>query len=190
MADTFTLGKNGKFGNIDFNKLKSGITKKELGIENDAVLSNIFDSIDNGDENAEGKGNGRLERKELISFINKIRELAGEDKKLSKKEAKQYEIDGNKLGKDKEKLLEFLQKLSALTKGVQSVDSNDVVLYEDGHTVQVLANGNKKTTSSDKKTITITDENDDVIEETVISDNKKTTTNFKNKKNNMWTRKV
>ena len=182
MADTFTLGKNGKFGNIDFNKLKSGITKKELGIENDAVLSNIFDSIDNGDENAEGKGNGRLERKELISFINKIRELAGEDKKLSKKEAKQYEIDGNKLGKDKEKLLEFLQKLSALTKGVQSVDSNDVVLYEDGHTVQVLANGNKKTTSSDKKTITITDENDDVIEETVISDNKKTTTNFKNKK--------
>ena len=177
--DTFTLGKN---ENIDFSKLKSGITKKELGIENDAVLSNIFDSIDKGDENADGKGNGRLERKELISFINKIRELAGEDKKLSKKEANEYEIDGNKLGKDKEKLLEFLQKLSALTKGVQSVDSNEVVLYEDGHTVQVLANGNKKTTSSDKKTVTTTDENGDVIEETVISDNKKTTTCFKNKK--------
>lgn len=42
MTDTFALGKK---ENIDFNKLKSGITKKELGIENNTILSNIFDSI-------------------------------------------------------------------------------------------------------------------------------------------------
>ena len=90
MTDSFTLGKHGKFGNIDFNKLKSGITKQELGIENDAILSNIFDSIDKGNENTDDKGNGKLERQELIAFINKIKELAGEDKKLSKKEAKKY----------------------------------------------------------------------------------------------------
>lgn len=179
MTDTFALGKK---ENIDFNKLKSGITKKELGIENNTILSNIFDSIDKGDENAEGKGNGRLERKELITFINKIKELAGKDRKLSKKEAKKYEIDGNKLGKDKEQLLEFLKKLSELTKGVQSVDENEVVLYEDGHAVQILANGNKKTTSSDKNRITTTDENDEVVEETVVDEDKKTTTNFKNNK--------
>ena len=47
MTNSFTLGKDGSFGNIDFNKLRSGITKKDLGIEANTVLSNIFDSIDN-----------------------------------------------------------------------------------------------------------------------------------------------
>ena len=135
MTDTFTLGRNGKFGNIDFEKLRSGITKKDLGIEGDTVLSNIFDSIDNGGEDGgENKGNGKLERNEIVVFINKIKELAGNDK-LSKREAKNYEVDGEKLGKNREELLVFISKLAELTKGVASVDKQtEIVTYEDGHT--------------------------------------------------------
>ena len=59
MTNSFTLGKDGNFGNIDFNKLRSRITKKDLGIEGDTVLSNIFDSIDKA-EDSENKGNGKL----------------------------------------------------------------------------------------------------------------------------------
>ena len=33
MTSSYTLGKNGKFGEMDFSKLRSGITKEELGIQ-------------------------------------------------------------------------------------------------------------------------------------------------------------
>ena len=92
MTNSFTLGKDGSFGNIDFNKLRSGITKKDLGIEGNIVLSNIFDSIDNGgEENSENKGNGRLERNELQAFINKMKEIT------ANLEKKGFRIEGDRI---------------------------------------------------------------------------------------------
>lgn len=92
MTNSFTLGKDGSFGNIDFNKLRSGITKKDLGIEANTVLSNIFDSIDNGgEEGGESKGNGRLERNELQAFINKMKEIT------ANLEKKGFRIEGDRI---------------------------------------------------------------------------------------------
>ena len=182
MDNFLSLGKKGKFGEIDFSKLKSGITKKDLGIEGNAVLSNIFDSIDNSEE---GKGNGKLERNELVAFINKVKNLAGNDK-LSKREAKNYEINGEKLGKNKEELLVFLSKLANLTKGVAGVDeTTETVLFEDGHTEQLLANGNKIVTKKqDGKTVTTTvDENENVLEEIIEDETSVTITKNDSKTN-------
>ena len=182
MDNFLSLGKKSKFGEIDFSKLKSGITKKDLGIEGNAVLSNIFDSIDNSEE---GKGNGRLERNELVAFINKVKNLAGNDK-LSKREAQNYEINGEKLGKNKEELLVFLSKLANVTKGVASVDeTTETVLFEDGHTEQLLANGNKIVTKKqDGKTVTTTvDENENVLEEIIEDETSVTITKNDSKTN-------
>ena len=82
MTDTFFSynSKDGKiFGNIDFNKLKSGITKQELGIEEGSVLSSIFDSLDTNEE--EGS-KGKLDRQEINKFIQIISSLVGNDTKL------------------------------------------------------------------------------------------------------------
>lgn len=182
MDNFLSLGKKGKFGEIDFSKLKSGITKKDLGIEGNAVLSNIFDSIDSSEE---GKGNGRLERNELVAFINKVKNLAGNDK-LSKREAQNYEINGEKLGKNKEELLVFLSKLANLTKGVAGVDeTTETVLFEDGHTEQLLANGNKIVTKKQNgKTVTTTvDENENVLEEIIEDETSVTITKNDSKTN-------
>ena len=182
MTNSFTLGKDGNFGNIDFNKLRSGITKKDLGIEGDTILATIFDSIDNADE-GESKGNGKLERNELIAFINKIRELAGKDTTISESEAKNYELNGEKLGKNKEDLLTFISKLAELTKGIKNVSSNseaETITYEDGHTEQIFKDGSKIITVKDGNKTTVTKKNSEeqTTEETVEEDGTTTKTEY------------
>ena len=165
MSEPFSLGKHGKFGDIDFSKIRSGITKEDLGIaEDDTVLSSIFDSID---------GN------ELIIFIEKIKELAG-NKRLSQREAKNYEVNGEKLGKNKEQqqLIEFLIRLAKQTSGVKEIeikDGQEVIVFDDGHTEQILANGNKKKVKQqDEKTVTTIMDGDTVLEETIEDEQTKT----------------
>ena len=186
MVDTFSLGKDGKFGNIDFSKLKSGLTKKELGIEEGSILASIFDSID---ENREGDSKGKLDRQELNKFIQIIKNLAGDDNNLSEKEAKGYDIDGTGHNKNQKELLSFLNKLSSLTKNVKNLQVNDkseVITYDDGHTEELFTNGTKViTTIKNGKTVKeVRDSKNNITSESEISDEEETIIEYKDQKPN------
>lgn len=182
MTNTFSLGKNGKFGEIDFSKLKSGITKEELGIQEGSVLDSIWKSIDT---NQTGNSEGKLDRQELQAFIEKIKTLCGKDTNLSTGEAKKFETEvGKKLGrKHKEELMTFLSKLSKLTKGVAKVETEtatniETITYEDGHTEKVKPDGSKTVISKDGKTITEKDADGNTTKETVKTDDGETVTEY------------
>ncbi len=182
MTNSYTLGKNGKFGEIDFSKLRSGITKEELGIQEGSVLDSIWKRIDT---NQEGDSKNKLDRQELNQLIKIISELCGKDTNLSTGEAKKFETeDGKKLGrKHKEELLSFLSKLSELTKGVAKVETEtatniETITYEDGHTEKVKPDGSKTIISKDGKTITEKDSDGNTIKETVKTDDGETVTEY------------
>ena len=144
MTEQISLGRHGKYGDIDFSKLKSGITKQDLKIEEGTVLANIFDSINT---NKDGDSATRLDRQELSVFLEKVKKLAG-NQRLSKREAKKYEINGDKLGKNGKELIDFINKLAELTKGVQSIDKSnaeesELITFEDGHTEEIFPDGSK-----------------------------------------------
>ena len=181
MAEQFSLGRHGKYGDIDFSKLKSGLTKKDLGIEEGSVLASIFDSINS---NKEGDSEKTLDRHELNAFIQKIKELAG-NQRLSKREAKKYEINGEKLGKNSKELITFLNKLAELTNGVRDInksysEKSELVTYEDGHTEEIFPDGskiiNQRTAEGIKKTKV--DVNGNITEETIDDGTFITTTKF------------
>lgn len=146
MTNTFFSynSKDGKiFGNIDFNKLKSGITKQELGIEEGSVLSSIFDSLDTNEE--EGS-KGKLDRQEINKFIQIISSLVGNDTKLDGKEAGKYKINGENVDKTGNELLNFIDKLSKLTNDVSNVevkDDSEVINYGNGNVEEVFSDGSK-----------------------------------------------
>ena len=167
MANNISLGKNGKFGEIDFSKLKSGITKEDLGIKEGTVLDTIFDSINT---NKNGQSENKLDRNELNEFIKKIRILCDPkskgDTNLSEKESKKFQLNENEtLGrKNKTELINFLSKLSELTDGVKEVkqhEKSELVTFEDGHTEEIFPDGKVITTVIDKakgtKTVTTID---------------------------------
>lgn len=78
-GNEFKLGSN-KANNIDLNKLKSGA--KRADFEADAKMLQVFDAVDSN-------GNQTLDMNEVTVFTGKMRESAGDDNVLSKKEAKQ-----------------------------------------------------------------------------------------------------
>lgn len=193
-----TLGNKGNNGEIDFSKLRSSITKEALGIEEGSYLATIFDSINtNHEEGQEAK----LDRNELVVFIEKIKQLCGKDTNLKEGEAKNFEINGEKIGTQKvdgskrhKELIRFLSKLSELTKGIESVEQqesrySEVITYEDGHTEEVFEDGSKIITKKDasgNKTITELNPQGEVVKtiEESQSENGVTTfvTEFKNGK--------
>lgn len=184
-----TLGKSSK--NIDFSKLKSGITKEDLGIEDGTILANIFDSINT---NNEGESKNKLDRDELTKFIDIIRNLYNpkdnDDTNLSESEAKNYVYGKDEEGKElklgrkhKEELLTFLSKLSELTKGVTNVETEttthtETITYEDGHTEQVKPDGSKVIISKDGKSVTEKDANGNTTKQTVKTDKNEIVTEF------------
>lgn len=183
MSTSFSLGKKkDNFGEIDFSKLRSGITKSELGIEEGSVLDSIWKSIDT---NHEGNSKDKLDRQELQAFIEKIRILCGKDTNLSTGEAKKFQLDEeNKLGgKNKKELLSFLQKLSKLTEGVDRVETSEesdveVIVYSDGHIEELSPDGSKVIKSKDGTKITKLDSKGFVTEETVVEDGVTTKTEY------------
>lgn len=119
MADInkFSLGKDGKFGEIDFNKIKSGLKESDL-IKNNEQLKSVFNRIDKN-------GDGKLDREELNALQRLIAELSGDDN-LSLKEAKKLEDEDGKLGRGGAKLLmELLNKMSETAKaqGIKKVET-------------------------------------------------------------------
>ena len=98
MSESFTLGKKENLGDIDFSKVKNGLSKKDLGIEDGSVLASIFDSIDT---NQEGVSKGKLDKHELAAFIQTVKKLAKKDNILSEKEAGRFKINGEKVDKSR-----------------------------------------------------------------------------------------
>lgn len=120
MADInkFSLGKKGKLGEIDFNKIKSGLKASDL-IKNNPNLKSIFERLDKN-------GNGELDRSELEALRELIAKLSGDDN-LSINEAKKLKDNDEKIGRSKAKLLiEFLNKMSenAKAQGIKNVETS------------------------------------------------------------------
>lgn len=175
----FSLGKDGKLGEIDFSKIKSGLKGSEL-IKDNEKLKSIFSRIDKN-------GDGKLDRTELDSLQELLADLSGDDN-LSMKEAKKLEDEDGKLGRGGAKLLmELLNKMSeaAKTQGIKNVETRtgggiEVVTYEDGHTEEVFEDGSVITTvkNGDKTTKTHKDKDGNLLNETVIEDGVETKTSY------------
>lgn len=175
----FSLGKDGKLGEIDFSKIKSGLKGSEL-IKDNEKLKSIFSRIDKN-------GDGKLDRTELDSLQELLADLSGDDN-LSMKEAKKLEDEDGKLGRGGAKLLmELLNKMSeaAKTQGIKNVETRtgggiEVVTYEDGHTEEVFEDGSVITTvkNGDKTTKTHKDKDGNLLNETVIEDGVETYTTY------------
>ena len=132
MSESFTLGKKENLGDIDFSKVKNGLSKKDLGIEDGSVLSSIFDSIDT---NQEGVSKGKLDKHELAAFIQTVKKLAKKDNILSEKEAGRFKINGEKVDKSGKELLDFLTRLAKTTDDIEEVISEEnrqIVRYKNG----------------------------------------------------------
>lgn len=177
----FSLGKDGKLGEIDFSKIKSGLKGSDL-IKDNEKLKSIFSRIDKN-------GDGKLDRTELDSLQELLAELSGDDN-LSMKEAKKLEDEDGKLGRGGAKLLmELLNKMSEAAKaqGIKNVETRtgggiEVVTYEDGHTEEVFEDGSVITTvkNGDKTTKTHKDKDGNLLNETVIEDGVETKTTYSN----------
>ena len=173
MSESFSLGKNGQFGQIDFSKLKSGLKKEDI-TGGDKELESIWAMIDDG--------NGVLDKKEIEALKNKIKELAGDDNKLSKKEAKRFvDENGEKIGKQgREALYNFLNKLAEKTKDVDNISNQiingkecEVVKYNGGKKIEYLfEDGAKIVEEGNTKTHYDKDGN---ITKTEVKGNEKTT---------------
>lgn len=175
----FSLGKDGKLGEIDFSKIKSGLKGSDL-IKNNEQLKSVFNRIDKN-------GDGKLDREELNALQKLIAELSGDDN-LSIKEAKKLEDENGKLGRGGAKLLmELLNKMSEAAKaqGIKNVETRtgggiEVVTYEDGHTEEIFEDGSVITTVKNgaKTTKTHRDKDGNLLEETVTEDGVETKTTY------------
>ena len=162
MADSISFGNKGNAGKIDLTKVKAGVKKEDIVGQN-KQLESIFDSVDKD-------GNKVLDRNELQDLQTKLTELAGDDAKLSKGEAKKFiGNDGKKLGrKNRDALYEFLNKLSAGSQDVksittQNIDGQDVevITYNDGHTEELYPDGTKITMITNGNKTVVTKEDKD-----------------------------
>lgn len=162
MADSISFGNKGNAGKIDLTKVKAGVKKEDIVGQN-KQLESIFDSVDKD-------GNKVLDRNELQDLQTKLTELAGDDAKLSKGEAKKFiGNDGKKLGrKNRDALYEFLNKLSAGSQDVksittQNIDGQDVevITYNDGHTEELYPDGTKITMITNGSKTVVTKEDKD-----------------------------
>ena len=177
MAESFQIGKKGKYGNIDFSKLRSNINIEELAGNNDFFKS-IFNHFDT--ENKDGK----LSRSELENLINTFKELAGDDSELSKKDAKKLRLfDDKKLkASEAKQVFDFLNKLSEMTKNIKSVSMNgttEIVEFENGIVEEVSDNGNKKTIQQNGSYI-ITNSNDEKVQELIKDEKSETIIDYEN----------
>lgn len=169
MTDSISFGKKANAGKIDLNKVKAGIKKEDIVGQN-KELESIFDSVDKD-------GNHVLDRGELQELQTKLAELAGDDAKLSKREAKNFvNKDGEKLGrKNRDALFEFLNKLGAGSQDIKSITSKniegqevEVITYNDGHSEELYPDGTKITmiTSGNKTVVTKEDKDGKKLSQT------------------------
>ncbi len=173
------LGHNGKYGELDFSKIKSGLKEEELA-GTDEGLKSIFAVLDiNGDK--------KLDRKELTALYELIKNLSG-DNNLSIQEARKFQNGNKKLSRENAKILmQFLDNMAktVASQGVETVEiaqGYETITYDDGHIEQLFDDGSVivTTSSEDKTVITHKDENGEVLEETVKENGIETKTEFNN----------
>ncbi len=190
MAEKLSFGKNGKYGEIDFSKIRSGIRKQDLlsGIS-DNKLKSIFEQIIKKiDVNPK---DNMLSREELQLFYNELENLSKQDGNLSNKEARKYEINGESIGRKGQKaLFAFLNKLEELSQDVANISYENV----NGQKVEVIeyknlqnkkqenifSDGSKiiNIKSGEKSISTRKNKEDKTIEESVTKDDETVTTYF------------
>ena len=153
-GNDFKLGSN-KANSIDLNKLKSGA--KRADFEADAKMLQVFDAVDSN-------GNQTLDMDEVTVFTGKIRESAGDDNVLSKKEAnqvfkeqqereqtanadsKKYDIKAKNLFSFVNKFLDNSEK-SNVKSSVVDEQGNQTITYEDGSQEILNKDGSRVLTS-------------------------------------------
>ena len=112
----FELGLNGKYGELDFSKIKSGLKEEDL-VGTDGGGKSIFAVFDiNGDK--------KLDRKELTALYELIKNLSG-DNNLSIQEARKFQNGDKKLNRENAKvLMQFLNNIAkiAASQGVETVE--------------------------------------------------------------------
>lgn len=189
MSENLSLGKKGQYGEIDFSKIRSGIKKDELLKDVDKKLKPVFEQIlSKIDSNP---NDNMLSRSELEAFFAEVKELAGEDNALSKREGRKYELDGEKMGrKGRDALYALLNKLSALSEDVKEITKDktnpdvEIIEYKNGKIEKVFPDGSRIITiKNGGKTISTTIDKDDVkTEESVTEGDETVTTTYKNNK--------
>lgn len=189
MSENLSLGKKGQYGEIDFSKIRSGIKKDELLKDVDKKLKPVFEQIlSKIDSNP---NDNMLSRSELEAFFAEVKELAGEDNALSKREGRKYELDGEKMGrKGRDALYALLNKLSALSEDVKEITKDktnpdvEIIEYKNGKIEKVFPDGSRIiTVKNGGKTISTTRDKDDVkTEESVTEGDETVTTTYKDNK--------
>ena len=144
MVENFELGKNGKYGQIDFSKLKSGLKFEDIAGTNEN-LKPIFERLAGKD--------GVLDRQDIENLHKTLAGLT-ENENLSLKETKKFiDENGDKIGKQNAKLLlEFLQKLAKTTEGIDNVQTGEhgeTITYENGVKETVFKDGSKEIQTKD-----------------------------------------
>lgn len=91
-----------------------------------------------------------LSRSELEAFFAEVKNLAGEDNALSKREGRKYELDGEKIGrKGRDALYALLNKLSALSEDVKEITKDktnpdvEIIEYKNGKIEKVFPDGSR-----------------------------------------------
>ena len=186
MTENLSLGRNGKSGDIDFSKIKSGIRKKELldGVEPKlrSVFEQIINKIDtNPDDNM-------LSREELQSFYEELEKLSEGDGNLSSREARKYQLNGENIGrKGKDALFAVLNKLSELSKDVKEITQEtvngeqvEVIKYNNNKTERIFPDGSRIITvaKGNAKVSTTYDKDDNKKEESIAEGDFEETTSY------------
>ena len=189
MSENLSLGKKGQYGEIDFSKIRSGIKKDELLKDIDKKLKPVFEQILNKIDS--NPNDNMLSRSELEAFFAEVKNLAGEDNALSKREGRKYELDGEKIGrKGRDALYALLNKLSALSEDVKEITKDktnpdvEIIEYKNGKIEKVFPDGSRIiTVKNGGKTISTTRDKDDVkTEESVTEGYETVTTTYKDNK--------
>lgn len=189
MSENLSLGKKGQYGEIDFSKIRSGIKKDELLKDVDKKLKPVFEQILNKIDS--NPNDNMLSRSELEAFFAEVKNLAGEDNALSKREGRKYELDGEKIGrKGRDALYALLNKLSALSEDVKEITKDktnpdvEIIEYKNGKIEKVFPDGSRIiTVKNGGKTISTTRDKDDVkTEESVTEGYETVTTTYKDNK--------
>lgn len=189
MSENLSLGKKGQYGEIDFSKIRSGIKKDELLKDVDKKLKPVFEQILNKIDS--NPNDNMLSRSELEAFFEEVKNLAGEDNALSKREGRKYELDGEKIGrKGRDALYALLNKLSALSEDVKEITKDktnpdvEIIEYKNGKIEKVFPDGSRIiTVKNGGKTISTTRDKDDVkTEESVTEGDETVTTTYKDNK--------
>lgn len=189
MSENLSLGKKGQYGEIDFSKIRSGIKKDELLKDVDKKLKPVFEQILNKIDS--NPNDNMLSRSELEAFFAEVKNLAGEDNALSKREGRKYELDGEKIGrKGRDALYALLNKLSALSEDVKEITKDktnpdvEIIEYKNGKIEKVFPDGSRIiTVKNGGKTISTTKDKDDVkTEESVTEGDETVTTTYKDNK--------